>query len=119
MSFKKNIEPENVLISSFKVHKTFTFNTDDSGSGFFSVPIKRGTDSSLWDFGTATAETKVVSSSTYYKVPTYHEINNLYYKDIRTIRGRELRNKQTLLQEINLDELINQKNENRIRHIIK
>ena len=87
MSFKKNIEPENVLISSFKVHKTFTFNTDDSGSGFFSVPIKRVTDSSLWDFGTATAETKVVSSSTYYKVPTYHEINNLYYKDIRTIRG--------------------------------
>ena len=27
MSFKKNIEPENVLISPFKVHKTFTFNT--------------------------------------------------------------------------------------------
>ncbi len=87
MSFKKNIEPENVLISPFKVHKTFTFNTADSASGFFSVPIKRGTDSSLWDFGTADAESKVVSSSTYYKVPTYHEINNLYYKDIRTIRG--------------------------------
>ena len=39
MSFRKNIEPQDVSISSFQVHKTFTFNDTDSGSGFFSFHI--------------------------------------------------------------------------------
>ena len=86
MSFRKNIEPENVLISSFQVHKTFTFTDTDSGSGFFSVPLVKGSDSNLYDFS-ATADSSTFSGSTYYHVPTYHEVNNLYYKDINTMRG--------------------------------
>ena len=40
MSFKKNIEPENVLISPFKVHKTFTFNRECKESGDLYGSIK-------------------------------------------------------------------------------
>ena len=86
MSFRKNIEPSDVLISSFQVHKTFTFTDTDSGSGFFAVPLVKGSDSNLYDFS-ATADSSTFSGSTYYHVPTYHEVNNLYYKDINTMRG--------------------------------
>jgi len=86
MSFRKNIEPSDVLISSFQVHKTFTFTDTDSGSGFFAVPLVKGSDSNLYDFS-ATADSSTFSGSTYYHVSTYHEINNLYYKDINTMRG--------------------------------
>ena len=87
MSFRKNIEPENVLISSFQVHKTFKFTDTDSGSGFFSVPLIKGSDSNLYNFSLTSAASSTFSGSTYYHVPTYHEINNLYYKDINTMRG--------------------------------
>ena len=86
MSFRKNIEPSDVLISSFQVHKTFTFTDTDSGSGFFAVPLVKGSDSNLYDFS-ATADSSTFSGSTYYHVSTYHEVNNLYYKDINTMRG--------------------------------
>ena len=87
MSFRKNIDPENVLISSFEVNKTFTFNDTDSGSGFFSVPLVKGSDSNLSNFQIGTAVSSTFSGSTYFHVPTYQQINNLYYKDIRNIRG--------------------------------
>ena len=87
MSFRKNIEPGNVLISSFQVNKTFKFTDTDSGSGFFSVPLVKGSDSNLYNFKGSTADSSTFSGSTYYHVPTYHEINNLYYKDINTMRG--------------------------------
>ena len=87
MSFRKNIEPSDVLISSFQVHKTFTFTDTDSGSGFFAVPLVKGSDSNLYNFTTTSAASSTFSGSTYYHVPTYHEINNLYYKDINTMRG--------------------------------
>ena len=87
MSFRKNIEPENVLVSSFQVHKTFTFTDTDSGSGFFSVPLVKGSDSNLYNFSSTSADSSTFSGSIYYHVPTYYEINNLYYKDITTMRG--------------------------------
>ena len=82
MSIYKNIEPDNVLISSFKTHKTFTFTETDSGSGLYVIPITRGTDSNLYDFSTSDADSKTISASVFYKVPSYHNINQLYYKDI-------------------------------------
>ena len=87
MSIYKNIEPDNVLISSFKTHKTFTFTEADSGSGLYVVPITKGTDSNLYNFSTDSAASKTISASVFYKVPTYHNINNLYYKDITQMRG--------------------------------
>jgi|TARA_B100001964_G_C14205852_1_gene588095 hypothetical protein len=87
MPIYKNIEPENVLISSFKTYKTFTFTEVDSGSGLYAIPIIKGTDSNLYNFSTGTADSKTISASVFYKVPTYHNINQLYYKDITNIRG--------------------------------
>ena len=87
MSLRKNLEPEDVLISSFQVHKSFTFTEADSGSGVYAIPIIKGTDSNLYNFNVDTADSKTISASVFYKVPTYHNINNLYYKDITTMRG--------------------------------
>jgi len=96
MSFKKNLEPEDVLVSSFQVHKTFSFTEADSGSGIYSVPITKGTDSTIYNFNLDDATSKTIgystgsnasSQSVFYKVPTYHAINNLYYRDITKMDG--------------------------------
>ena len=87
MSFYKNIEPENVLVSSFKTHKTFSFTEADSGSGLYAIPIIKGTDMNLYDYNISDADSKTISASVFYKIPTYHGINNLYYKDITSMRG--------------------------------
>jgi len=87
MSFKKNLEPSDISLSSFQVHKKFSFTDADSGSGVFSVPIINGTDSGLYGFSTSTASSKTISGSIFYKIPTYYMINTLYYKDIRNMRG--------------------------------
>ena len=50
MSITKNLEPEDILISTFQVHKTFTFSNTDSGSGFYSVSLVKGTDFNLYNF---------------------------------------------------------------------
>ena len=49
MSLRKNLEPEDVLISSFQVHKSFTFTEADSGSGVYAVTLVKGTDSNSYD----------------------------------------------------------------------
>ena len=90
MSVYKNIEPENVLISSFKVHKTFSFTEADSGSGLYAIPIVQGNNISLYSYGTNSDEaihSKTITGSVFQKVPSWHSINNLYYRDIRTMRG--------------------------------
>ena len=60
MSFKKTLEPENKSITSFQVHKTFTFTEADSGSGIYSIPIIKGTNSNLFEFSTSTAASKTI-----------------------------------------------------------
>ena len=87
MSFKKNLEPEDVLISSFETHKTFTLTEADSGSGVYAVNLVKPTDSNLHDFDISSATTKTVSSSVFYSVPTYQTIYKLYYRDITQMRG--------------------------------
>ena len=87
MSFKKTLEPDNKSINSFQVHKTFSFTEADSGSGIYSIPLIKGTDSNLQNFDKSTADSTTISSNTFYKVPTWHSINNLYYRDITQMRG--------------------------------
>ena len=87
MSFKKTLEPENKSITSFQVHKTFTFTEADSGSGIYSIPIIKGTNSNLFEFSTSTAASKTILSNVFYKVPNYNTINTLYYRDIKQMRG--------------------------------
>ena len=78
----KNLEPEDILISPFEVHKTFTVTNVDSGSGVYSMSITKGSDSNLYGFSTTTADSTTISGSTFYNVPTYYTINKLFYRDI-------------------------------------
>jgi hypothetical protein len=87
MSFKKNLEPEDVLISSFETHKTFTLNESDSIVGIYAVGLEKPTDSNLHNFDINTAATKTISSSIFYSVPSYQTIFKLYYRDITQMRG--------------------------------
>tara|TARA_R110000796_G_scaffold105743_4_gene216052 strand:+ start:69 stop:1160 length:1092 start_codon:yes stop_codon:yes gene_type:complete len=87
MSFKKNLEPEDVLISSFETHKTFTLNEADSGSGIYAMSLIKPTDSNLHNFDINTAATTTISSSIFYSAPTYQTIHKLYYRDITQMRG--------------------------------
>tara|TARA_Y100000361_G_C11138388_1_gene333510 strand:+ start:462 stop:1550 length:1089 start_codon:yes stop_codon:yes gene_type:complete len=86
MSFK-NLEPEDILISAFEVHKTFTVTNVDSGSGVYSIPIIKGSDSNLYGWNTDDSDSKTISSSVFYKVPNYYTINSLYYRDITQMAG--------------------------------
>mgnify|MGYP003117466411 FL=1 len=87
MSFKKSLEPENKSITSFEVHKTFTLTEADSGSGVYSIPLIKGTDSNLYNFSTSTATSTTLSNNTFYKTPSWYSINTLYYRDIKQMRG--------------------------------
>jgi len=95
MSIMKNLEPEDILISSFQVHKTFTFTNTDSGSGVYGIPLVKGTDSNLYSYSLSTAASSSFGSGssdspktrTFYHVPLYHTINKLYYKDINNMKG--------------------------------
>ncbi len=91
----KNLDPEDILISTFQVHKTFTFTDTDSGSGVYGVSLIKGTDSNLYDynigsaasssFGTGSADSP--KTRTFFHVPSYHALNKLYYKDITQMKG--------------------------------
>ena len=95
MSFKKNLEPEDVSISSFQVHKTFTFTEADSGSGVYGFSIAKGTDTTLHNFDAETAVSKSFGTGsadtpktrTFFSTPTYEVINKLYYRDINQMQG--------------------------------
>ena len=95
MSLRKNLEPEDVLISSFQVHKSFTFTEADSGSGVYVVTLVKGTDSNSYNYNLATAASSSFGTGsedspktrTFFHVPLYHTINKLYYRDINDIKG--------------------------------
>ena len=82
MNFK-NLESDDILISPFEVHKTFTVTNSDSGSGVYSIPITKGSDSNLYGFNTggsgaiSAASSKTISASVFYEVPSYYTINTI------------------------------------------
>ena len=90
----KNLESEDILISPFKVNKTFTVDNNDSGSGVYSIPITKGSDSNLYGFNTtgngeiSAGVSKTISASVFYEIPDYYSINTMYYMDITTMHGR-------------------------------
>jgi|TARA_R110002074_G_scaffold3423_1_gene18149 hypothetical protein len=83
----KNLESDDVLISPFEVHKTFTVTNVDSGSGVYALPIIKGTDATQYDWTTDSAS-KTISSSIFYSLPNYYVINTMYYRDITDMHGR-------------------------------
>ena len=72
----KNIDSDDILISPFEVHKTFTVTNNDSGSGVYSIPITKGTDSNLYNWST-TSDSKTIFTASFYEIPSYYMINTI------------------------------------------
>ena len=79
----KTLDPGDIKITPFKVHKTFTLTNADSGSGVFAF---RAISGSLYGFDTSTAVKKEYQdtannvSASFYEGPSWMLINNMYYK---------------------------------------
>jgi len=88
----RNVHPQDVSIEPFKTYKRFQFTNVDSGSGVYGL---RGISGSFHNFLTGSAASQsfgVYNSSsaslglesyslgTYYSLPLYYSINNLYYE---------------------------------------
>ena len=88
----RNVHPQDVSIEPFKTYKRFQFTNVDSGSGVYGL---RGVSGSHFNFTTASAASqsfgvynslsaslnkKPYSLGTYYSLPLYYTINNLYYE---------------------------------------
>jgi len=85
----KNLESSDVLLSSFEVHKTFTVTNEDTGSGVYSFQITKGTDATQYGWGTDTGLNTTLSGSTFYSIPNYYVINNMFYRDIKQMYDAE------------------------------
>ncbi len=89
----RNVHPQDVSIEPFKTHKRFQFGTADTGSGVYGL---RGVSGSYHNFNTGSADSQSFgvyndlsaslgksdkfSLGTYYSVPLYYTINNIYYE---------------------------------------
>jgi len=88
----RNVHPQDVSIEPFKTYKRFQFTNVDSGSGIYGL---RGVSGSIYNFisGSAASQSFGVYNSfsaslglepyslgTYYSLPLYYSINNLYYE---------------------------------------
>ena len=88
----RNVHPQDVSIEPFKTYKRFQFTNVDSGSGVYGL---RGISGSYYNFITGSAASQSFgvynslsaslnknpySLGTYYSLPLYYSINNLYYE---------------------------------------
>ena len=101
MGIYKNLNPEDVSLRSFEVHKEFTFTNNDSGSGVYGI---RAISGSTYNFQKSTAnsqsfgERNSLSASigkepypaTFYEIPMYFTINNLFYRDTNVLDSSEV-----------------------------
>tara|TARA_Y100000592_G_scaffold97085_1_gene166992 strand:- start:317 stop:1336 length:1020 start_codon:yes stop_codon:yes gene_type:complete len=73
----KTLDPGDINITPFKVGKTFTVTNHDSGSNVFTF---RAISGSAHNYSTSSDVAKIYPSASFFALPTYHTINNLYYK---------------------------------------
>ena len=88
----RNVHPQDVSIDPFKTYKRFQFTNVDSGSGVYGL---RGVSGSyhnfitgsaasqsfgVYNFYSASLNQEPYSLGTYYSLPLYYTINNLYYE---------------------------------------
>ena len=85
----KNLESSDILLSSFEVHKTFTVTNEDTGSGVYPFQITKGTDATQYGWGTDTGLKTTLSGSTFYSIPNYYVINNMFYRDVKQMYEAE------------------------------
>ena len=101
MGIYKNLNPEDVSLRSFEVHKEFTFSNNDSGSGVYGI---RAISGSSYNFQHSTAnsqsfgEYNSISASmgkkpydaTFYELPLYFTISNMFYRDTDVVDSSEV-----------------------------
>ena len=101
MGIYKNLNPEDVSLRSFEVHKEFTFTNNDSGSSVYGI---RAISGSVYNFQKSTANSQSFGDynslsasigkepyrATFYEIPTYFTIKNLFYRDIAVIDSSEV-----------------------------
>ena len=95
MGIYKTLNPEDVSLRSFQVHKKFTFTNNDSGSGVYGL---RAISGSNYNFNLGSSSTisqsfgeynslsaslgKQPYIATYYNVPLWNMIHRKFYFDI-------------------------------------
>ena len=74
----KRLDPRDINITPFKAYKEFTVTNVDSGSGVYGF---RAISASAHNFNPETATKTTFDSASFYHIPTWFTINNLYYRD--------------------------------------
>ena len=113
----KNLNPEDVAVSSYQVHKEFTFSNLDSGSGVYGIRAIIGSTglsnttssyglvtSSIYNFQKSTANSQSFGEynsfsasidkdpyqATFYEIPMYYTIHNLFYKGLDVLDASQI-----------------------------
>ena len=82
MGIYKNLNPEDVSLRSFEVHKEFTFTNNDSGSGVFAIKARSGSRFNYVSSSDAVITITSGSVSTnFFGYPTYTMLHNLFYSN--------------------------------------
>ena len=74
----KRLDPRDINITPFKAYKEFTVTNTDSGSGVYGF---RAISSSAHNFNSDTAPKTTFDSASFYQMPTWFMINQMYYRD--------------------------------------
>jgi len=74
----KRLDPRDINITPFKAYKEFTVTNMDSGSGVYGF---RAISSSAHNFNPDTATKTTFDSASFYHMPTWFMINQMYYRD--------------------------------------
>ena len=113
----KNLNPEDVAVRSYQVHKEFTFNHTDSGSGVYGIRARIPSTglsnttssyglvtSSIYNFQKSTANSQSFGEynsysasidkdpyqATFYEIPMYYTIHNLFYKGLDVLDASQI-----------------------------
>jgi len=81
----KNLESSDILLSAFEVNKTFTVTNEDTGSAVYAFQISKGTDATQYGWTPDSAGKTTLSGSTFYSIPNYYVINNMFYRDVKQL----------------------------------
>ena len=74
----KRLDPRDINITPFKAYKECTVTNVDSGSGVYGF---RAISSSSYNFDPDTATKTTFDSASFYHIPTWFMINQMYYRD--------------------------------------
>ena len=74
----KRLDPRDINITPFKAYKEFTVTNVDSSSGVYGF---RAISSSAHNFNPDTAPKTTFDSASFYQMPSWFMVNQMYYRD--------------------------------------